>query len=103
MRCAAQRGDGARALQVLPFFRDLESLPDRPDIDTLRKVFSWYDDGFLKGVDVETDPAAAWRACASTPSPPRHPAEGPVPPPLHSPFPRIRSFVCAVLSAASSN
>lgn len=50
-------------MQVLPFFRDLESLPERPDIDTLRKVFSWYDDGFLKGVDVEADPAAAWREC----------------------------------------
>eukprot|EP00892_Ulva_mutabilis_P004909 jgi/Ulvmu1/2790/UM140_0020.1 len=47
--------------EVLPFFRDLESLPERPDIDTLRKVFSWYDDGFLKGVDVEADPAGAWR------------------------------------------
>lgn len=61
-----------RPIQVLPFFRDLESLPERPDIDTLRKVFSWYDDGFLKGVDTETDPAAAWRECAppSLPAPP---------------------------------
>lgn len=64
--------DRPRRVQVLPFFRDLESLPERPDIETLRKVFSWYDDGFLKGVDTETDPVAAWRECVPLPSSAAH-------------------------------
>ena len=51
----------------MSFFQSLQSLPPNPDVQSLRQVFQWYDDGFLRGVDYEADPVAAWRLCAPTP------------------------------------
>ena len=54
-----------KRLQVMDFFESLQSLPPQPDVESLREVFKWYNDGFLDGMPYETDPLGAWRKCAT--------------------------------------
>ena len=53
--------------EVMDFLCRLHDLPTRPTTESLRAVFSWYDDGFLGGLPYEDDPVAAWAACAPPP------------------------------------
>lgn len=54
-------------VQVMHFFSELQTLPANPDVQSLRQVFQWYDDGFLGGVNYEDDPVGAWRLCVPPP------------------------------------
>lgn len=54
-------------MQVIEFFENLQSLPPQPDVESLREVFKWYNDGFLDGMPYEADPLEAWRKCATRP------------------------------------
>ena len=49
--------------EVNEFFAQLKLLPDRPGVEALRQVFSWYQGGFLEGLDYESDPVSAWAEC----------------------------------------
>ena len=64
-------------MQVIEFFENLQSLPPQPDVESLRQVFKWYNDGFLDGMPYETDPLEAWRKCAN-PIPPAPTSKSPI-------------------------